>query len=218
MGQRADGRLDLDRFRFDQPEAFDGRTTGLEGGKAMSELALPGQLRMSFVRVALVTVPLILFLGILSGVAAGSAVDNPWFAALAKPAAMPPGWAFAVAWTILYILMGLALAMILAARGAHGRWIGITTFVLQLALNLAWSPVFFALHMTGAAFAIILLMIVLTIATILAFGRVRPRAAALMLPYLAWICFAGWLNHAIDALNPNAGTLAPAHTSAQVQL
>ncbi len=190
----------------------------LLGDKAMSELALPGQLRMSFLRVALVTVPLILFLGILSGVVAGSGDSNPWFAVLVKPSAMPPAWAFPVAWTLLYILIGLALAMVLSARGADGRWIGITLFVLQLALNLAWSPVFFAAHMVGAAFAIILLMILLTIATILAFARIRPRAAALMLPYLAWICFAAWLNHEIDALNPRAETLAPAQSSAQVQL
>ncbi len=191
---------------------------GLLGDDEMSELALPGQLRMSFLRVALVTVPLILFLGILSGVAAGSSPDDPWFSALAKPAAMPPAWVFPVVWMVLYILIGLALAMVLSARGAEGRWIGVTLFILQFALNLAWSPVFFGAHLVGVAFAIILLMIVLTIATVLAFARIRPRAAALMLPYLAWICFAAWLNHAVDALNPRAETLAPAQSSAQVQL
>ena len=190
----------------------------LLGDDAMSELALPGQLRMSFLRVALVTVPLILLLGILSGVASGSGADNPWFAALIKPAAMPPALVFPVAWTLLYILIGLALAMVLAARGADGRWIGITLFLLQFALNLAWSPLFFAGHKVGAAFAVILLMILLTVATILAFARIRRRAAVLMLPYLAWLCFAAWLNHSIDALNPGAETLAPAAASAQVQL
>ena len=61
-------------------------------------------------------------------------------------------------------------------------------------------------------------MIVLTIGTILAFARVRSRAAALMLPYLLWICFAAWLNQRIDALNPDAATLAPVAGSTQVQL
>jgi len=173
---------------------------------------------MSFARVALVTVPLVLFLGIVSGAVAGSGSSNPWFASLAKPAAMPPDWAFPVAWTLLYVLIGLALAMILAARGASGRGIGVGLFAAQFALNLAWSPVFFAGHRIGAAFAIILLMILLTVATILAFARIRPRAALLMLPYLAWICFAAWLNHSIETLNPAAGTLAPAPSSAQVQL
>ncbi len=184
----------------------------------MSQLASPGQLRMSFARVALVTVPLVLLLGIISGAVAGSGSSNPWFARLVKPAAMPPEWLFPVAWTLLYILIGLALAMIIGARGASGRWIGITLFVAQFALNLAWSPVFFAGHAIGAAFAIILLMIVLTVATILAFARIRRRAAALMLPYLAWICFAAWLTHAIETLNPTAATLAPAPSSTQVQL
>ena len=184
----------------------------------MSQLASPGQLRMSFARVALVTVPLILLLGIVSGAVAGSGSSNPWFASLAKPASMPPEWLFPVAWTALYILIGVALAMILAARGASGRGIAVSLFVLQFLLNLAWSPTFFAGHRIGAAFAIILLMIVATVATILAFARIRPRAALLMLPYLAWICFAAWLNHSIETLNPNAQTLAPAQSSAQVQL
>jgi tryptophan-rich sensory protein len=184
----------------------------------MSELASAGQLRMSFLRVALVTVPLILFLGILSGALAGSGYGNPWFAALAKPAAMPPGWVFPVVWTLLYILIGFALAMILWARGARGRWIAIALFAAQFALNLAWSPTFFAAHEIGAAFAIILLMIVLTIATVLAFARIRSRAVLLMLPYLLWLCFAAWLNHSIETLNPNAETLAPGAGSTQVQL
>lgn len=184
----------------------------------MTELASSGQLRMSFLRVALVTVPLILFLGIVSGVVAGSGSDNVWFAGLAKPAAMPPAWIFPVAWTILYILIGLALALIVGARGASGRGIAIGLFLVQLVLNLAWSPVFFGAHKLGLAFAIILLMILATLATTLAFARIRRQAALLMLPYLAWICFAAWLNHGIETLNPNAGTLAPGGGSAQVQL
>lgn len=184
----------------------------------MTALASSGQLRMSFVRVALVTVPLVLFLGIVSGVVAGSGNRNLWFQRLAKPSAMPPGWAFPVAWTLLYICIGLALAMIVAARGATGRRVAIGLFVVQFALNLAWSPVFFGAHRIGLAFVVILLMIVATVATLVAFVRIRPRAALLLLPYLAWICFAAWLNHAIGTLNPQAETLAPGPASAQVQL
>jgi translocator protein len=184
----------------------------------MTELASSGQLRMSFVRVALVVVPLILFLGIVSGVMAGSGEGNAWFAALAKPAAMPPGWVFPVAWTALYILIGLALSLVIGARGAAGRGLAIGLFLVQFALNLAWSPAFFSAHRLGLAFAIILLMIVATIATILAFARIRRQAAVLMIPYLAWLCFAAWLNLSIETLNPNAETLAPGGGSAQVQL
>jgi benzodiazapine receptor len=184
----------------------------------MSELASAGQLRMSFVRVALVTVPLVLLLGIVSGAVAGSGSANPWYAALAKPAGTPPDWLFPVAWTTLYVLMGLALSMILVARRAVGRMPAIMLFVVQFVLNLAWSPLFFALHRIDLAFATILLMIVLTVGTILAFARVRRRAAWLMLPYLVWICFAGWLNHRIGVLNPDAALLAPARSSTQVVL
>lgn len=173
---------------------------------------------MSFVRVALVTVPLVLLLGILSGAVAGSAMDNPWFALLRKPAAMPPGWLFPVAWTILYLLIGFALALVVSARGSSGRGLAIGLWIAQFLLNLSWSPLFFAAHLVSVAFAVILLMILLTIACTLAFARIRVRAALLMLPYLAWLCFAGWLNHAIEVLNPGAQALAPASSSAQVQL
>ena len=173
---------------------------------------------MSFVRVALVTVPPILLLGILSGAVAGSGSSNPWIASLVKPSIMPPDWAFPLVWTLLYIVIGLALAMIVAARGAGGRSIGLALFAVQFILNLAWAPVFFAGHAIGAAFAIILLMIVTTIATILAFARVRQGAALLMLPYLAWICFAAFLTNSIETLNPGGQALAPAQSSAQVQL
>lgn len=184
----------------------------------MSEIASRGQLRMSFVRVALVIVPLVLLLGIASGVLAGSAGDDPWFAALAKPAAMPPAWAFPVAWTILYLLIGFALAHVVAARGADGRGLAIALFAAQLALNLAWSPLFFAAHRVSAAFVLILAIIVVATAATLAMARVRRGAALLMLPYLAWLCFAAALDHDIDRLNPGAATLAPASAATQITL
>ena len=85
----------------------------------MTAIASRSQLRMSFLRWALVTVPAVLLLGTLSGRASNSGYGNPWFDALVKPEAMPPGWVFGAAWTILYILLGLALAMILNARGSR---------------------------------------------------------------------------------------------------
>jgi tryptophan-rich sensory protein len=184
----------------------------------MTEIASAGQLRMSYARAALVIVPLVLFLGIASGVLSGSGDGNAWFAGLAKPAAMPPSWAFPLVWSILYVLIGLALAAVVLARGAPGRRLAVGLFVVQLALNLAWSPIFFAGHRVAIAFAVILLTILFTIATILAFARVRRRAAWAMLPYLAWLCFAAWLNHRIDVLNPDAATLAPGRGSTQVEL
>jgi tryptophan-rich sensory protein len=100
---------------------------------------------MSFLRYALVTVPLVLLLGTISGRLANSGYGNAWFDAIRKPALMPPGSVFGVAWTILYILLGLALALILHAKGARGRGVALGFFAAQLVLNYAWSPLFFAI-------------------------------------------------------------------------
>ncbi len=184
----------------------------------MSELASKGQLMMSFVRWAMVSVPAVLLLGFLSASLAPSGSDNAWYASLAKPELTPPDWLFPVAWTLLYILMGLALAMVLNARGARGRTIAILLFVAQLAANLAWSPVFFGMHKVGLGLALIGVMLVLAIATTFAFARIRTTAAWLMLPYLMWISFAGVLNWRIGQLNPNAETLVPGASSTQIAI
>lgn len=184
----------------------------------MSELASRGQLRMSFIRWALVTVPAVILLGFLSANVSGSGAESSWYAALEKPALQPPGIAFPIAWTILYALMGLALAMIITARGARGRTLAIALFAAQLAVNLTWSPVFFGLHRVTIALAILVLMFVLTVATVAAFRKVRPRAALLMLPYVAWILFAGYLNWEIMRLNPNAEALVPGPSRTQFDL
>jgi tryptophan-rich sensory protein len=164
---------------------------------------------MSFLRYALFTVPAILLLGTLSGRMSGSGYGNAWFDALQKPAMMPPGWVFAAAWTLLYILLGLALALILHARGARGRGLALALFLLQLLLNFAWSPIFFAYHEVGAAFWTIAAILLLSLAAALLFGRIRRSAALLMLPYLAWLGFAALLTWQVGALNPEAARLAP---------
>jgi tryptophan-rich sensory protein len=173
---------------------------------------------MSFLRYALFTVPSILLLGTVSGRIAGAGAGNAWFDALEKPAIMPPGWAFGVAWTILYILLGLALALILHARGARGRGLALALFVVQLLLNFAWSPIFFAYHEVGAAFWTIAVMILLSGATAILFWRIRRAAALLMLPYLAWLGFAALLTWQIGALNPEAAELAPEGSTTDIAL
>nr|WP_140231128.1 TspO/MBR family protein [Sphingomonas japonica] len=173
---------------------------------------------MSLFRWAAVTVPAVLMLGLVSARLVPSGSDNPWYVALAKPAITPPGWLFPVAWTLLYLLMGLAIAVILNARGSRGRGLAITLFVVQLALNLIWSPTFFGAQAVFAAFLIIVAMDVAAIATTLAFGRIRPLAAWLMVPYLVWISFAGVLNWSIHRMNPNAQALVPKASSTQIEL
>ena len=184
----------------------------------MSSIASRSQLRMSYLRYALVTVPAILLLGTLSGRASNSGYSNAWFAGLDKPAAMPPAIAFPVAWTILYILLGLALALVLHARGARGRPSAIAFFVAQLALNYAWSPIFFGAHQVGAALVVIVVMFVLAAITALLFARIRRVAGLLMLPYLAWLVFAAFLNWQIGVLNPDASTIVPGQASTDIAL
>lgn len=173
----------------------------------MGEIASAGQLRMSWIRWALVTVPAIVLLGSISGRGSGAGMGNPWYDMLEKPALMPPGWAFGLAWTILYVLMGVAFSMILNARGAKGRGVAIALFLIQLALNLAWSPVFFAMHRIMLAFGLILFIFLWASAATWLFWRIRPVAGMLMLPYLAWVLFAATLNWQIHQLNPSGGAL-----------
>jgi Tryptophan-rich sensory protein (mitochondrial benzodiazepine receptor homolog) len=177
----------------------------------MNQLASPGQLRASVLRWALLMVPLVLLLGILSGQVAGSGPGNPWFDALVKPAIYPPPAAFGIVWSILYILMGIAAAMVAAARGAPGRGMALALFFVQLALNLAWTPVFFAFHQLSGALYLIIALDIAVIATIAAFWRVRVPAALLLVPYLAWILFATVLSWQFLQANPGAdGQAGPA--------
>jgi translocator protein len=182
----------------------------------MGEIASQTQLRMSFARLALFTVPLIVFLGFLAGSFSNSGDENRWFAALVKPMIQPPGWLFGVAWTALYTMIGFALALILHARSAHGRGLAIGLFAFQFTLNLAWSPIFFIAHQVTAAFWLILAILAAAILTTLAFSRIRKAAAWLMLPYLLWLGFASILNYQFDQLNPTAETLAPDARKTQI--
>lgn len=183
---------------------------------SLGEIASRGQLRMSFLRWAVVTVPAILLLGFLAGASVAARENAAWYLALLKPGLTPPAWAFPVAWTLLYILMGLALAMILNARGARGRGAAVVLFVAQLACNLAWTPLFFGAHRVDLALVDVALMLALAIATTVAFGRIRSAAAWLMVPYLVWIAFAGVLTWRIGQLNPDAATLVPGASTSQV--
>lgn len=184
----------------------------------MTGIASKSQLRMSYLRFALFTVPLILMLGIVSGRVANSGYGNAWFAALVKPDIMPPGWVFGVAWPVLYILLGLAIAIILNARGARGRSLAVGLFTAQMLLNFAWSPVFFGMHQVRTALVIIVAMLVLSVVTASLFARIRKTAALLMLPYLGWLSFATMLNYQIIQLNPDAETLVPGEAATDIIL
>ena len=157
-------------------------------------------------RIAIVTAPLIVLLGSASGWLSGSGYGNAWFEALQKPFFMPPGWVFGVVWPVLYLLMGIALAMILAESQSPRRRKALILFFVQLALNFAWSPVFFAAHDITLAKYVIFVMAVIAAAAAGQFMRLRKPAGLLLVPYLAWLIFAATLNSAIEDLNPAAGT------------
>lgn len=170
----------------------------------MNALASREQLRAGFIRWVLFTVPIVVLLGFLAGRVAGGGPGDPWFDALAKPGIYPPAATFGIVWTILYVMMGVALALICAARGAHGRKAALVAFIAQFVCNLAWTPVFFSLHEITGALIIIVVLDLLVILTLTLFWRVRPLAGALLLPYLAWILFATVLNWQFLQLNPGA--------------
>jgi len=168
----------------------------------MTELASPGQLRASLLRWSLFLAPLLLLLGTISGMMSNSGENNFWFAGLEKPAIYPPPATFGIVWTVLYLLMGVALAMVVTARGAPGRTLAMGVFVVQFLLNLAWSPVFFGMQLLVPGLYLLLAIDVAVLATVALFYRVRPLAALLLVPYLAWVLFAAVLNWQFVQANP----------------
>jgi len=184
----------------------------------MNVIASPGQLRASLMRWALVTVPLVMLLGFLSGASANSGPGNPWFAGLVKPAIYPPPAAFGIVWSILYLMMGLALAMVASARGAAGRGVAIAVFTLQMLMNLAWTPLFFGMHEISQALYLLIALDAAVLVTVILFARVRRLTMALLLPYLAWVLFATLLNWQFLQANPQADGMPTSNAVQRIQL
>lgn len=121
---------------------------------------------------------------------------------LIRPPLSPPGWVFPVVWTVLYLLMGWASFRVSEAnapKDAKRQSLGI--YGLQLLVNLLWSPVFFRLELRLAAFVILLVLWLLVCLTIHRFSAIDEKAGDLLLPYLLWITFAGYLNLGAYILN-----------------
>ncbi len=160
----------------------------------------------SWWKLAVVAVIAIELLGGLSGWLSNSGYANAWFAALQKPAFMPPGWAFGVVWPILYAMLGMSLAMILVEPPSPRRQAALTLFFIQLVLNFAWSPIFFAAHDITTAKIVIFVMTATAAAAAGQFLRLKRTAGLLMVPYLGWLILAATLNSTIEQINPGAGT------------
>ena len=126
---------------------------------------------------------------------------DDWYAALRKPSFNPPGWVFGPVWTVLYACMAIAAWLVWRRLGFSGGAGPLTLFAVQLALNAAWMPLFAGLKSPGLAFADIVALWVMIVATMVAFFRVSRPAGWLMAPYLAWTTFAAVLNFALWRMN-----------------
>lgn len=141
----------------------------------------------------------------IGGAAGGGSAE--FYTQLQRPPWAPPPAVFGPVWTALYLMMGLAAGLVAGTRPASPALQGARTralalFVLQLGLNALWTWLFFAWRLGALAFVDIVLLIVLLVWVSIEFRRLRPPAAWLLLPYLAWVCFAAALNLALWQANP----------------
>ncbi len=182
----------------------------------MNLLASREQLRASLLRWSLFLVPLIVLLGFAAGKAAGP--DTLWFQNLVKPAIYPAPAVFGIVWSILYVMIGFALALVASAWGADGRGLAIVAFIAHFIGNMAWTSVFFGMqNIVGGlwvlAYAVVTLLLVMVL-----FWRVRKGAALLLIPYLAWASFATALNYQFMVENPDGGAASASGAVQRVKL
>ncbi|MBQ7359822.1 MAG: tryptophan-rich sensory protein [Lachnospiraceae bacterium] len=124
------------------------------------------------------------------------------FDSLVKPPLSPPGWVFPVVWTILYTLMGIASYLVLVSEeSSMVKSNALAVYGVQLIFNFFWSIIFFRYQCYGCAFVWLLLLEVFVVLTALLFGQIDKRAGWLMVPYIVWVAFAGYLNAGIALLN-----------------
>lgn len=139
-----------------------------------------------------ILIPLIV--GGLSAVFTQSGVHG-WYVLANKPSYNPPNWLFAPVWTVLFIMMGVALYLVWKTDGQHQiKRMAISLFAAQLTLNFFWSFIFFYAHQPGWAFADIIALWVLILFTIIYFNKISTIAAWLLVPYIFWVSFASLLN------------------------
>lgn len=148
------------------------------------------------ITVLCVATPLVV--GIISAGLAGDQMKK--FGELNQPPLSPPAWLFPVAWTILYILMGIVLLMIV--KSEHEYKIGaLAMFFSQMIMNFLWSPVFFVRREYVGALVILVLMLITTVILAAIMWRINELGTALLIPYILWMCFATYLNAGVGMLN-----------------
>ena len=124
-----------------------------------------------------------------------------WYEQLNKPTWNPPSWLFGPVWMTLYTMMAVAAWLVWRRGGWASQWRPLSVFVVQLVLNALWTPLFFALHLPDVAFVEIVFLWLMLVIAIAMFYRAHRGAAALLLPYLAWVSFAAFLNFTIWRMN-----------------
>lgn len=124
-----------------------------------------------------------------------------WYPTLRKPSWTPPSWLFGPVWTTLYVMMGVAAWLVWREKGFSGAAWPLRLFFIQLALNAAWSVIFFGMRSLGWAVVEIALLWGFILLTALSFWLVRPAAGLLMVPYFVWVSYAAVLNYSIWKLN-----------------
>lgn len=136
-----------------------------------------------------------------AGAAATAQSVRSWYPTLTKPAWNPPAWLFGPVWTILYAVMGIAAWLVWRRVGFNGGKVALTLYAVQLALNAAWSPLFFGLRNPLAGLVDIVFLWVAIVVTTILFWRLTPLAGWLFMPYLLWVTFATALNFTLWRLN-----------------
>jgi benzodiazapine receptor len=127
---------------------------------------------------------------------------NTWYDTLNKPFFTPPSWLFGPAWTVLYILMAIALYLVWSLPKSKARDAAIAVFAGQLIMNVLWSVGFFGFHNILLGVVLIILLLILIVLTTYEFYKLSKPAAYAMVPYILWVCFATCLNVAVYFLNP----------------
>ena len=182
-------RLDCLRMPISEIPFFGDRITiRRTGGKIMRWIALTFWILLCFA------------VAIVSGSFTSGEIRT-WYRTLARPSIAPPNWVFGPVWTLLYALMAIAAWRVSLAPSSPWRTAALTLFLTQLVLNFAWSLIFFRLHRIDWALLEVIVLWASILFTTVAFARVSSMAGWLMVPYIAWVSFAGVLNAAFWRLN-----------------
>jgi len=141
-----------------------------------------------------------LSIGAFAGMFTSEAIPG-WYATLNRPSFNPPNWLFGPVWTTLYLLMGISFYMIWKQEKSKERDLALLFFFIQLALNFAWSFIFFYFNKIGFAFAEIVLLWLSIVLMMIRFYKIKPITAYINIPYLLWVSFASMLNLSYYLLN-----------------